>query len=234
MTDLFIWFNRTQLPDGYIPIEDIIFKNDFDIKKPKFMPEQPWKMYDAQIHGAPPEKEKEFPKKMYLVSTKKNNQKVKFDFYGIDDSVILVSSKFMSFILENGIDESYYEIAQLFVIDTNGNSLIDDDYYALRFVKFDDDKIDFGLETKKRAAGLKNYFLFPDMKLLSPSPNKNVFYVSQLCYRNSLIFTESIVKHILENFYFPQLYNVKDFPFIFNNKRNWDILPLKNEYLVNG
>ncbi|REC59785.1 hypothetical protein DRF65_23935 [Chryseobacterium pennae] len=233
MTDLFIWFNRTQGPEGHFQLDDVIFTSSFDSKKPKFVAEQPWKMYDASIHGFPPEDKKRFPSKMYLVSTKNKPSIIKFDFYGMNNLAVLVSSKFLTFLNNKGIDENYYEIAELSIIDLKGNDLTNNEiYYALRFVRFDDQFFDFNMETKKRAAGLKNFFLFPDMKLNTYPENKNIFYINSLCYRNSIIFTKDVVKEVLSNFHLPQVYNVKDFPFVFNNQYKWDILPLNNEYLV--
>jgi hypothetical protein len=233
MNKLYIWFNRTVLPKGYPIFGDYIFKSQFDIKNPKKVYDENWKRYSYLKMAYSLKEDIKFPAEMYLIVIKKKYKSIFFDYYNIGDHVRLVSEDFMLFLKENGLEESYYEIALLNVLNIEGESLVDKKFYALRFRKHDDNLFDFHFETKKRAAGIRDSFLYPDMEIQNEVYNKNIFSLYEFCYNDTLILNEKGKIDVLTNFYAPQIYQAKDFPYIFNNQYKWDILPFDNKYNIN-
>lgn len=232
MEELFIWFNRTKVPQGYPLKDDFILKPSFNKAKPKDIPLQEWKLYNPFKMEFPPGDEYKFPLEMFMVLTKKSYKKIFFDYYGYTNYVAFVSDQFFSFLQQNGLDDSYYEKAKLFVIDLEGNLLTDGNYWALRFGRFDDQLFDFDQETKKRAAGIKNHFLYPGMNVSVQPASRNVYYLSEFCYQTSLLFNQQAKDEILAGFRTPEIYKIADFPYIYNNQYKWEILPVMNEFRV--
>jgi hypothetical protein len=232
MSELFIWFNRTKIPEGYPLKDDFILKDSFKKDKPKDIPTQQWKLYNPFKMEFPPVDGYKFPSEMYMVITKASYKTIFFDYYGYSNNVAFVSDKFLAFLQKNGLDDSYYEKAKLLVIDLGGNLLTTVDYWALRFGKFDDQSFDFHPETKKRVAGIKNYFLYPEMDTVKTTFSKSVYYLSEFCYNTSLVFNKYAKDEIIGNFYSPEIYKASDFPYVYNNQYKWDILAYDNEFLV--
>lgn len=229
MEELFIWFNRTQLPVGYPLKDDTVFKPSFDAKNPKGMPDQPWKTFNHHKMSFPPTDAHRFPVEMYLVVTKKYPS-IQFDYFDYSHYVKLVSGRFLSFIQEKGLTSDYYEKATLHIVDVQGNSMAGEEYYALRFGKFDDQLFEFPIEGRKRAAGLKDFFLYPNLSLKAPVEGKSIFALFEFCYNNTLVFTKEVKEEILDRFHYPEVYKAEDYPFVFNNQYKWDVLPFDNEY----
>ena len=125
MDELFIWFNRTQLPAGYPVKDDAVFKPSFEAKNPKAVPEQKWTMFNHHKMSFPPTDAYQFPKEMYLVITKKTAP-IQFDYFDCRQYVKLVSGRFLKFIQEKGLTEEYYEKAVLHIVDAKGSSLAGD------------------------------------------------------------------------------------------------------------
>lgn len=231
MSDLFIWFNRTKVPYGYPLTDEIIVKDVFDKARPKYMPDQRWKLFNPYKMEFPPTKEYKFPDELYMVMTK-SDKTIEFDYYSHQKNVAFVSDGFLDFLQRNGLDSSYYEKAKLLIVDLKGDILTGDKYWALRFGKFDDDLFSFNADSKKRAAGLKDFFLYPLMELKRSIPEKNIFFINEFCYNRSLVFNELALREILASFYEPQIYKLEDFPFVYNNQLKWDVFPYDNESLV--
>jgi len=80
MDDLFIWFNRTKVPDGYPLTDEIIIKDTFDKARPKYTPDQRWKLFNPYKMDFPPSEEYKFPDKLYMVITK-SCKTIIFDYY---------------------------------------------------------------------------------------------------------------------------------------------------------
>lgn len=232
MKELFIWFNRTRVPEGYPLKDDFILKNSFKKDKAKEIPTQQWKLFNPFKMKFPPVDDYKFPSEMYMVIIKVSNKKILFDYYGYSNNVAFASDKFLGFLQKNGLDDSYYEKAKLRVIDLEGNVLTSGDYWALRFGKFVDHLFDFHPEAKKRVAGVKNYFLYPEMDLIKTIPSKNVYYLSEFCYHTSIVFGKDVKEGVVEKFYSPEIYKISDFPYVYNNQYKWDILPSDNEFLI--
>jgi hypothetical protein len=225
----------------YPPIAAYIFESKFDIKKPKKYNdyEEHWKhtfMADY-VQGSGKYK---FPDEMYFVVTYKKYKKIDFDYFSILRKVRIVSENFLSFLNNNGIDDSYYEKAILHIIDLKGQTLTDKNYFALRFWHNKDDKDYFNLhkETEKAPIDdLESYFdaldggtgdnvkkdissdnsLYPDIELKKYMKGKNVFILNDFNYAETLIFTENVKDYILENFCSPEIYKAEDFPKVFDN-----------------
>lgn len=233
MKDLYIWFNRTQLPKGYPLQSDFILKSQFDLEQPRKIYDEKWKMYN-RFNSEHPTGEFQFPCEMFMVVTKKKYKEINFDYYScnVGASVRFVSESFLNFLSANGIDKSYYEQAKLNVLDLAGNNLVSKNYYALRFIKGDDTLFDFHKDNFKRAVGIRNYFLYPLMELKHSVADKNVFSLLELCYEDTFILDEIVKEYVLNHFSSPQLYKVEDYPFVFNNRLNYEVLPYNNSYLI--
>ena len=211
MKELYIWFNRTQLPKGFPLQNDFILKSQFDLEQPRKIYDEKWKMYN-RFNSEYPIGDFQFPHEMFMVVTKKKYKEIDFDYYSCDvgTSIKFVSESFLNFLSTNGIDENYYEQAKLNVLDLAGNSLVSKNYYVLRFIKSDDALFDFHKETFKRAVGIKNYFLYPLMELKQNIVDKNVFSLFEFCYEETLILNEVAKEYVLKHFSNPQLYKVED------------------------
>ncbi|OUP36208.1 hypothetical protein [Bacteroides sp. An19] len=231
MNNLFIWFNRTKMPIGYPNKNDFIIKSTFDKNKPKYIPNQIWKLYSLSM-GNPSQSKYKFPTDLYMVITNKSYKEIYFDYYGYDYNIAFISDQFFDFIRNNGLPDSYYEIAELHILNLDGIYLTNNKYKAIRFIKSDDLLFDFDINTQKRAAGVK-HFLYPNLKLIKKVTNKKIYYISQFCYNESIIFDLDIKNNIISNFKHPQIYKISDFPYIYNNQYKWDILPFDNTFLIN-
>lgn len=195
------------------------------------MPDQRWKLFNPSQMEFPPVDEYKFPDELYMVITK-STKRVAFDYYSHQKNVAFVSDRFLGFLQRNGLDASYYEKAKLFIVNLKGDLITNERYWALRFGKFDDELFSFHAESKKRASGLKDFFLYPSMELKKSVPGKNIFFINEFCYNKSIIFNGLALKELLVDFYEPQLYQLEDFPFIYNNQIKWDIVPYDNEFLI--
>lgn len=170
MNNLFIWFNRTKMPIGYPNKNDFIIKSTFDKNKPKYIPNQIWKLYSLSM-GNPSQSKYKFPTDLYMVITNKSYKEIYFDYYGYDYNIAFISDQFFDFIRNNGLPDSYYEIAELHILNLDGIYLTNNKYKAIRFIKSDDLLFDFDINTQKRAAGVK-HFLYPNLKLIKKVTNK--------------------------------------------------------------
>ena len=68
MEELFIWFNRTKVPDGYPLKDDFILKHHFNKAKPKDIPAERLKLYNPFKTEFPPVKEYKFPPEIYNIA----------------------------------------------------------------------------------------------------------------------------------------------------------------------
>ena len=234
-TDLFIWYYRTNVPKGIPLMQKTILKDVFDLDKPKKVPEQPWMLYNSRTMGFPITDEKyQFPQEMYLVVLN-NIKEVCFDYVEDDYKIKLVSQDFFQFLNQHGLDKGF-EKANLTILNQKGELLTSKKYYALRFCLFDDQLFEFNKKEKiriKREFGGTEY-VYPQINLIEEKTQKSVFAFEESAYRKSLIFKGDLISEMLKNFYCPEIYSIKDFPYIYENQYNWDILPQKNEYLVTG
>jgi hypothetical protein len=236
MNNLYIWFQRTKLPKGHPLLNDILLKSNFDLKRPNIIHvgEDNWRNFNHYNMDFPPKDTFAFPSEMYLLINKKKYKEINFDYLDYHYYVKLVSENFISFLKENGLNKSYYEIASLNIIDLKGELMTKDKYYALRFGKFDDDLFNFNLESKKRAAGLRDTFIYPDMKIKTEITNKNIFVLFEFCYRDCLVLNEKGKNDVIKRYYSFEIYKAEDYPYIFNNQRNWELLPFDNSFKING
>jgi hypothetical protein len=231
--DLYIWYNRTKLPKGFPLAGKYLLNNSFDIKNPRKISEQKWTLYNSYRMGFPPSDDKfKFPNNIYLVILDKQKD-ILFDYFDYEYNVKLVSEKFLQFIQKNGLTKGYEE-ANLFIIDTKENLLSNRKYYALRFGLFDDNFFDFNKQNKisgKYEFG-NQYIVYPNLSLKENKSNKYVYCLEEYSYRKAIIFKGFILNDILKTFYCPEIYKLKDFPFICANQYDWDLLPYDNDYKV--
>ena len=89
-------------------------------------------------------------------------------------------------------------------------------YYAVRINQFDDDLFNFPIEGRKRAAGLEDEFIYPNMQLKEYT-TKNVFFIDRLPYSESFIFKSSY-SSVIKECYKPIVYAIEDFYLAYNNK----------------
>lgn len=70
------------------------------------------------------------------------------------------------------------------------------------------------------------------MELEHSVADKNVFSLLEFCYEDTFILDEVVKEYVLNHFSSPQLYKVEDYPFVFNNRLNYEVLPYNNSYLI--
>lgn len=233
MNNLYIWFQRTKLPEGHPLLDDILLKSRFDLKRPNtiHVGEENWRNFNHYNMNFPPKDTFAFPSEIYLI-IKKKYKEINFDYLDYHYYVKLISDNFLSFLIKNGLNESYYEIASLNIIDLKGELMTKNKYYALRFGKFDDDLFNFEPESKKRAAGLRNTFLYPNIKIKTEIPDKNIFVLFEFCYRDCLVLSENGKNDIIKHYLSSDIYKSVDYPYVFNNQRNWELLPIDNSLKI--
>jgi hypothetical protein len=246
MKNLYIWHRRALNIEVYPPTEDYIFKSKFETDKPKKYYTENWKEIDDKGNY-----KNTLPDEMYLVITAKKYKGIHFDYYDIRD-VKLVSETFLSFLNENGMDNTYYGKAVLHIFNLNGKPLTDKNYFALRFIKYDDEYFNFHEETKELAMdSIDSYFssfdfddeggkeipkeedtgeyLYPDIEVKLNKNGKNIFVINPFYYSDGLLFNGMAKKYILEHFNASEIYKTEDFPKICNHY-NFEELPENNKY----
>jgi hypothetical protein len=194
------------------------------------------------------------PDEVYLIITNKKYKEINFDYYDIHE-VKLVSEDFLSFINKNGIDDTYYKKVLLRILDLTGKPLTDKNYFALAFIKYDDEYFNFHEETRELAMDPlasfctlfededketpkeiqkeedRGNYLYPDIELKQIKNGKNIFVISKLYYKDGLLFNEKAKNYILGSFCASEIYKTGDFPKICNHC-NSGKLPLNNEYRI--
>jgi len=173
-----------------------------------------------------------FPDRLYLVF-KKKMKAILFDYCEFGSNVKLVSNDFYKFMLDNGLDNGF-EVADIDIVNKKNEALTNRKYYALRFGDFDDELFDFSDKTKQRGKHTfgGSYVIFPDLKLQDYNSTKNIFVLKSPAYNNSIIFKATVIERVFNDFYSPEIYKVSDFPAIYANQYDEELLPLDNKYKV--
>ena len=120
MKELYIWFNRTQLPKGSPLQNDFILKSQFDLEQPRKIYDEKWKMYN-RFNSEYPTGDFQFPCKMFMVVTKKKYKEIDFDYYSCDvgTSIKFVSESFLNFLSTNGIDQRtimHFDLSKVMIL----------------------------------------------------------------------------------------------------------------------
>lgn len=168
---------------------------------------------------------------LYLVF-KKSQKEVTFDYIEYGPTVKILSYDFFELLTEYGLSENHYELSKLKLVDKNCNEITDKKYVALRFGKFDDDLFELHKETSIRTKihGSTKY-LYPHLEL-KKSQQKKVFNLKEFSYRQSIIF-EGTELDTLKGFGLDlDIYKLSDFPFVYANQYDENVLPLENQYRI--
>jgi hypothetical protein len=229
--ELFIWFYRGYLPVKGIPLnDDIIMFDSFDNNKNKFYNKSEWAVLDYKPMPFPPNDDKyKFPQEQYLV-IKKKMKEILFDYIDYRSNVKIFSEELYNILLNNGLNTGY-EKSETFIVDKTGNKLTDKKYIALRYGLFDDNLFNFNEKTKQRTKvnGSTNY-TFPDLVLKDGAIEKSVFVINKFAYRNCIIFKGSILNELLK--FYETIYKIKEFPHIYENQYEEEIMPKNNKYKI--
>ena len=213
MEKLLIWFyafkKQTYIPNRY----DIYIRENFTPLKEVEDMDYPWVLYNPEINGYPPSKRWALPKELYLIIQR--NTKIMFDFLPYQYAIYIVSDLFLNkVLLPNRVS---FEMAKLNIVSKNAKKLdVNKNYYAVRINQFDDDLFNFPIEGRKRAAGLEDEFIYPNMQLKEYT-TKNVFFIDRLPYSESFIFKSSY-SSVIKECYKPIVYAIEDFYLAYNNK----------------
>lgn len=222
---LYIWYNRNYLNKKGIPsVDNIKLFDTYDKVKNKFYNKSQWMVFDYKPMEFPPlEDIYKFPINLFLV-LKKKTKNIQFDYLEYGSNVKIVSDKFLFFLIENGM-QTGYEQAKVTIVDGKANILDVTDYYALRFGMYDDDLFSLNEGTRRRGKHLfgSTYYTYPNLEIKNHNINKNVFTISPLPYRETLIFKDFLLKKIFENFYLPEIYKLEDFPYVYDNQFKEDL-----------
>lgn len=222
MNKLFVTFQRGHIKRKGIPLlDDITLFDTYDPSKmTKFYTDSQWRTLDYKNLPFPPEeKEYKFPSELYLVFKKKQTD-FQFNYLEYGSDVKILSLDFFRELSNNGLDKGQYEYSTLKLVNKEGNQLTDRKFFALRFGKFDDDKFDLNQKTSVRSKvnGSTNY-IYPDLALITESLDKHVFVLKEFAYRASFVFDgKEFVTNIVDKFKDIDIYNTKDFPFIYDNQ----------------
>lgn len=229
---LYIWFPRNYLTQsGFLLRDKITLFDSFDRDKRKFYNSSEWAALSYKEMEFPPKEAKyKFPKTQFLVVKQKVKQLL-FDYTDYHSDVKIVSQRLLSFLQEKGLTEGY-EVAELIVVDKNGEVLTDNPYFALRFGRYSDDLLDLHESTKQRTKvhGSTNY-TYPDLGVKSGAA-QSIFTLSSLAYRQTFLFKGEVLEEILDKFYKPEIYRASDFPFIYENQYDEELMPLQNKYSI--
>ncbi|MCD8455092.1 immunity 43 family protein [Tenacibaculum finnmarkense genomovar ulcerans] len=224
MNQLYIWRNTLGRKQKGVPQNADTWLSDQ--KSTKDLNNTPikgeWISYNPHKDFYPLEERLKLPKELYLYIRIKNTPV--FDWYFMHHHVMAVSEKFLFFLKENKLD-NHFEIAELKIINKENKEFNEKKYFAIRIIKFDDSLFNLNEEIRKRAAGIKGRFIYPQMKLKKDSESQNIFFLLEFCYNESLVLTEKVKNYILSNFHSPEIYKIEDYPLVFNNSNNLEKLP---------
>jgi Immunity protein 43 len=225
MNDLFIWFYTVaRIPKGALLGLDVMLRENFYPNKKQDDFVYPWCSYNPIKDGFPVSQEAlRFPKELFFIVD--DVKELNFDFIPFQSNMIIVSEIFLNYLKAQHL-EANFEVAFLKVVDINEKIVkCNKQYFALRIGKFDDEFFDFDVETKKRAAGSRDFFLYPNMKLKKTDIGRDVFFLNELWYRNALLLTKAGKDRIKSDFYLPEIYMIEEFPIVYNNRTKEELLP---------
>lgn len=216
-------------------MDDIILFDSFDSsKRTKFYSVSEWRTLDYKDIPFPPEDNKyKFPKDLYLVFKKKQND-FQFNYIEYGSDVKILSIDLFEKLSDNGLEKDQYEYSILKLVDKEGNVLTDKRYCALRFGKFDDHLFEVNKQTSFRSKvnGSTNY-IYPDLTLNIENSDRKIFVLKEFSYRKSLIFNSlNLVTNLVTQFNDIDIYNTKEFPFIYDNQYDEEVVPLQNSYKI--
>lgn len=182
-----------------------------------------WMKYDPYLDGFPPKEQNlKLPNSLFFIV--QNTSVLLFDWMAYNQNIMIVSEKFLT-LLKDYVHEDCFETSVLTTVSKNEKKLnISSQYYAIRVDKYDDSLFDISEQGKKRAIGLRDTFLYPNISL-KESIQKEIFFLSKFCYLQSIILTQSIKEIIVKKCYVPEIYKIEDFPYVYNNKFDLDKLP---------
>lgn len=210
----YIWYyTEARGVKGIPPASKIWLTESLNFDSPEPL-ERDWMKYNPYKHNFPPENELKMPSELNLIIDV--NYEPQFDCIYVQRRILAVTDDFLEFLRSNGLDKQM-EVANLSIYNRKGNLFTNKSYYAIRIGKFNDKLFDFDENTKKRAAGIKDFFLYPNMKLIEPSKEQNIFFLLEFCYNDCILLTEKAKDYVLANFYSPEIYSVQDFRFAYNN-----------------
>ncbi len=179
-----------------------------------------WIRFNPYNDEVPPSGNMRLPAKLYLHTDLK--KKPDFDWLYIHHHIMVVSKRFLSFLKENASGQ--FETAGLIIFDKQKREFDDQDYFAIRVFKFNNDRFELNESTKKRAAGARGKFTYPDLELTEPQ-NQKVLFLLSFCYYDCLILTPDGKDHVLKNYISPEIYYAQDYPLVFNNQLKISELP---------
>lgn len=235
--DLFVSFQRNYIKRKGIPlVDDIILFDSFDSsKRTKFYSDSEWRTLDYKDIPFPPEEKKyRFPEELYLVFKKKQND-FQFNYIEYGSDVKILSLDLFELLSDNGLENDHYEYSTLKLVDKEGRLLTDRKYCALRFGKFDDNMFELNKQTSFRTKvnGSTNY-IYPDLELTAEKQEKKIFVLKEFAYRKSFVFySVNLVTDLVAQFSDIDIYNTKEFPFIYDNQYDEEVIPLQNDYKIN-
>lgn len=225
MKELYVWFNTLGRKMKNIPQDaDMWLSDSNSLTEFKDNPiNQKWVSFNPYKDELPLKPELELPKELYLFIRTKTEPV--FDWCYLHHHVMAVSSSFLNYLVKN-VPQNQIEVAKLNMINVSGLAYDNKEYFAVRIIKFDDNKFDNTQSARKRAIGTGGTrFMYPDMMLIKANENRNIYFLLEFCYNDCLILTKNAKDYILSNFYSPEIYLLKDYPQAWNNNIYKDRLP---------
>ena len=223
MSELFIWFPTARNSAKGMPnILEHFLVEKFDPSKDIEGMDYDWMDYDFIKSGFPPKSAKDrLPSRLIYVV--KKHRKLSFDCLSFNGDILVVSDLFLQFLDGNGF-KSAYESARLKVVSDKGAELLGvKAYYAVRIGKFDDALFNFPTKGRRRVKSLdKNSHAYLYSNLALKAPGKELFALSEFCYKGYFIFTEQKSKEIARLFYKPEIYPINEFPSVYKAEFEFD------------
>jgi hypothetical protein len=217
MQELFVWFYRTaERPRGVPQPLDTVLAEQF--RPGQSLPgfDYPWVGYNPYQMAFPPAAPAlRLPEHLFLVVRK--TRAVHFDFLPFKGEYKIVSQRFLDYLKQHGPPASY-ETAKLTVVNPAGQSIAHQPYYALRFGRFDDERLQLG--SAVGAEGLRNRFLYRAISLPAPT-DQAVFVVQNFCYQDALLLTAQARQDVERQFYCPSIYSAAEFVDLYQQNYRW-------------
>jgi len=166
-----------------------------------------WIEYHPRFHGYPATGKYVMPEELYFEVSRANA--INFDFLSVH-KLLIVSESMLNFLWEQGFKDGY-EIAPIKSVVNKAKKIVETEkkYFALRFVRFDDDLIDYGDEMEVIAETQTmqiKFTLYPNMSV-KDNVNKEIFILDKIEVPKSLFFTENIKNNMMKKgFIGPTLY----------------------------
>ena len=219
MKNLFVWFYKSAGRPLGVPFQlNTTLTERFNPKNPLPGFDYPWVGYNHyQMDFPPKQPELQLPAHLFFVV--KKEKELLFDFLNFKGEYKIVSKEFLALIEREKMGQ-HYEIAALTVVSDKGKSITKKEYFALRFGKFDDALVSFEETSKASVPNLADSFVYSEISAKKET-NRNIFFVDNFCYQETVLLTQEGKKEIESKLYCPAIFSAEEFVRAFQEDNEW-------------